>query len=499
VHGRETKHPILFEINVRPWLTELSARCGKSLTFSDIPDLELDRIERLGIDFVWLMGVWETGPQGTEIARSHPGLLQEYRRALPDLTLDDVVGSPYAIARYVVSSRFGGPIGLADLRRRLADRGIKLILDFVVNHTGVDFPWVRERPELYVQGTQDDLQRSPQDFFSVEAISGTRILAHGKDPYFPGWTDTAQLNLLHPATREALRSILIEIANQCDGVRCDMAMLALQSVFRGTWGDHLAGYPQSSEELWTELVGTGRAQRPHFRFIAEVYWGLEGEVRSLGLDYTYDKTLYDGLVENNAERLRQHLGTDCIVQQCSVRFLENHDEPRAAAVFPLDRHRASAVVASTLPGMLLVHEGQIEGRRIRLPIQLRRRPVEPVEPEIQRFYERLLATLHDPVFRQGVWRLLPIRPAWEANSTWERFLAWEWSLGSRLCWVVVNLGSTQGQCYLSVSNAAMRGREFDLRDLLGKAHYQRNGSDLLDKGLYLDLPAFGFHAFAIEI
>lgn len=502
VRRPETKHPILYEINVRPWLAELSAREGRTITLAGIPGRELDRLAGLGIDLVWLMGVWETGPLGVRIARSHPGLEQEYRRALPDFTPEDVIGSPYSIARYTVSSRLGGPEDLANLRRRLAERGIGLVLDFVVNHTGVDAPWVRERPELYVHGTSDDLRRSPHDFFAVETVSGPRILAHGKDPYFPGWTDTVQLDLLHPETREVLRSTLDRIADQCDGVRCDMAMLALDSVFRRTWGDRPAGSPRAAGELWTDLAGSVRTGHPGFLLIAEVYWGIEADLRSLGIDYTYDKTLYDRLAGGSAETVRRHLDADPWFQLGSVRFLENHDEPRAAAVFPWHRHRAAAVVAATLPGMVLLHEGQLEGRRVHLPVQLRRRPPEPVDPEVQGFYGRLLEALKDPVFRQGDWRLLQVRPAWEGNPTWEGFLAWEWSLGPHLRWVAVNLGSTQGQCYIAFDacdHAGLRGRELDLRELLGGAGYRRGGSELLETGLYLDLPPSGFHTFAVEL
>src|SRR5215213_5645783 len=148
---------------------------------------------------------------------------------------------------------------------------------------------------------------------------------------------------------------VLDIADQCDGVRCDMAMLLLNRVFAQTWGERV-GWPPPSE-YWTDVIGAVRAAHPGFVFMAEAYWDLEHELQSLGFDFCYDKRLYDRLESGDAPSICQHLQADLDYQNRLVRFLENHDEPRAAATFTPDRERAAAVVIATLPGALLWHEG----------------------------------------------------------------------------------------------------------------------------------------------
>ncbi|MGH9361817.1 MAG: alpha-amylase family glycosyl hydrolase, partial [Thermoanaerobaculia bacterium] len=424
-----------------------------------------------------------------------PELRAEYRRLLPDFTDADVGGSPYSIAAYAVDPLLGGAGALAWLRARLANRGIRLLLDFAVNHTGVDHPWVVESPDLYVQGDEEDLARAPREFFAVETKRGRRVLAHGRDPHFPPWTDAAQLNLFHPETRRRLRDTLLELADLCDGVRCDMAMLALDEVFYSTWWERAcAPLPEPARgEAWSELIGAVRAKRPDFLFLAETYWGLEPALQDLGFDVTYDKTLYERLRHGSGRAVRDHLRIDLARQRRALRFLENHDEPRAAAAFSWERHRAAAVVAATVPGLLLLHDGQLEGRRERQPLQLLRRPPEPAAPAVAAFYEQLLAAA--PRRPQTGWRLLEPRPGWEGNPTSDDVVASVWEENGKLRLAAVNFAPVQGQCYLELASLGLEGGEVELRDALSEARYRRDGGELAAPGLYLDMPPFGVHLF----
>ncbi len=497
---RVAAHPVLYEINARVWLREFANTGRQGPSLMEVPSEELDRLVKLGIDFVWLMGVWPCGPRGIATALSFPDLQEEYEKALPDFEPPDVTGSPYSIAGYSVDPSLGGVEGLKSLRVRLARRGIGLVLDFVANHTGLDHSWVLERPDLFVPGRLEDLASEPPSFFEARTRLGPRILAYGRDPYFPAWTDTAQLDLRHRRTREALNSVLAQLAEQCDGVRCDMAMLSLESVFHGIWERRPPATPAdpATGEFWQEAIRRVRATHPDFLFIAEAYWGLEGQLRGQGFDYTYDKTLYERLVRERAPEIRAHLAADPEGQKRSVHFLENHDEPRAAATLAWDRHQAAAIIATTSPGMVLLHEGQLEGRRVKLPIQLRRRPYEPLDEEIAGFYRRLLEVLQDPVLRRGRWELLEVRPAWADNPTWEHFIAYKWQVESSIVRLItVNFGKTAGQCLVDLGPVEDPARTFQLRDLLGSAHYLREGAELAAKGLYLDMPAFGFHFFEV--
>lgn len=499
----DTDHPLLYEINTRVWVNELAQEVRRRrFTLADVPDRALGDIARLNFDLVWLMGVWQCGEVGQRIARLHPSLEAEYRRTLPDLKPEDVIGSPYAVQGYQVSRRLGGPTALAKLRRRLAKKGIGLILDFVPNHTARDHPWVFSHPEFYVHGDEEALRREPENYFSTATAKGTRILAHGRDPYFPGWSDTAQVNYRHPGLRAAMIDTLLSLAAQCDGVRCDMAMLDLTEIFARTWGERARpadGAVPVEGEFWAEAIDALRRRYPGFLFLGEAYWGLEGELQALGFDYTYDKGLYDQFVHAGADQVRDHLCNNIEFQLRSVRFLENHDEPRAAQVFSPEKHRAAALVCYTLPGMRFFHEGQLDGRKTRVPVQLGRRPREPQDKQIRRFYGKLLEELGHPTLRRGRWRALEPRPAWEGSQTWQPFVIYRWEhdrYGVRL--VVANLSDQQAQCYVTLDLNHLRRRQVLLRDLLSDARYQREGDTLCEQGLYLDLAPYQTHLFALE-
>lgn len=488
------EQPLLYEINTWPWLRELSDAAGTRITLADVPQAELERIGALGFDGVWLMGVWERSPQSREIASSIPDLFSEYERALPDLTAADVVGSPYAVHRYQVDAALGGPDALAVLRTRLRQVGLRLVLDFVPNHLAIDHPWVAEYPNRFVQAGADRLASEPQNYFRREIADLPRIFAHGRDPHYNGWTDTVQLDYRTQDTRCAVRELLAGIAGQCDGIRCDMAMLVIREVFVRTWGGE---FDPPAADFWSDAIGTVKARHPAFAVIGEVYWDLEYRLQQLGFDYTYDKRLYDRLVNADAESLRDHLRATIEFQRRLTRFIENHDEPRAAAAFGPERSRAAAVLALTVPGMRLVHEGQIEGRRQRLPVQLGRRRAEPSDLTMQTHYARLLRAVSDPVFHEGAWQLLEPRPAGPSGSS-RGFIAHHWSMGNARRLVIVNWSANQAQCFLPLELPALAGTSWQLRDLLGPAWYERWGDDLLAPGLYLDMPAYAYHLFDLR-
>ena len=189
--------------------------------------------------------------------------------------------------------------------------------------------------------------------------NGPLVLAYGRDPYFDGWPDTLQLNYGNPELQQAMIGELERIAGQCDGVRCDMAMLVLPEVFERTWGI-------PAQPFWPTATQRVRDRVPGFCFMAEVYWDLEWELQQQGFDYTYDKRLYDRLREGHARPVREHFRADLDFQNNSARFLENHDEPRAAATFPPEVHEAAAVITFLSPGLRFFHQGQFEGRTKRI-------------------------------------------------------------------------------------------------------------------------------------
>ena len=328
------------------------------------------------------------------------GSSTDFHRALPDFVAADNVGSPYCVRNYVVDPHLGGPEGLAVARKELARRGLRLMLDFVPNHVAPDHPWVTDHPDYFIKGNYEDSVREPAAFLPA---GGNVFFACGKDPFFPAWPDVLQLNAFNPGLRAAIMETVSSIADQCDGVRCDMAMLVMNDIFQRTWGDRAGSRPAG--EFWPEVIGAVRASHPGFLFMAEAYWDLEWELQQQGFDFCYDKKLYDRLEHGPAENVRLHLCADLAYQERLVRFIENHDEPRAAATFPPEKARAAAVLATTLPGAVLLHEGQFEGRKVRLPVFLARRPDEPPDPEVRAFYATLLGAIEKEGLRNGEWRL----------------------------------------------------------------------------------------------
>jgi hypothetical protein len=483
-------HPVIYEINAWVWLQELRDKYDRPMTFANTPGEEWDSLADLRVDAVWLMGVWERSPAGVAIANQNKGLLEDFRRALPDYRSEDNVGSPYCVRRYVVDERLGGAAGLAVARRELATRGLKLILDFVPNHVAPDHPWVVHHPEYFVQGTVDEARNDPASFLETSG----KVLARGRDPYFPAWPDVLQLNAFQPGLRRAAIETLSDIARQCDGVRCDMAMLLINSIFERTWG--LRAGQRPAAEYWVEVISALNESHPDFLFMAEAYWDLEWELQEQGFNYCYDKRLYDRLEHDGAESVRLHLCADLAYQEKLVRFIENHDEPRARSVFSAEKARAAAVAIATIPGAKLFHEGQFEGRKIRLPVFLGRRPVEPADSDLQAFYRTLLKIASSAGLRNGRWRLCE-RTGWPDNASCQNLVAWCWRSAEERRLIVVNLSESRAQGLVLLSWDDLKGGAWRMTDLLTEAMYERSGDELCTRGLYVDLAPWGFHVLTV--
>jgi hypothetical protein len=483
------RYPSLYQINTRVWLTDLSRSLGRPATLDDVPEADLDVLARRGFDWIWLLSVWQTGPAAQQISRTNPEWRHEFEQTLPDLRDEDIGGSGFAITGYTAHTGLGGEDALARLRRRLSTRGLRLMLDFVPNHTAPDHPWVDTHTDYYVAGDDSDLARAPQNYRRIAVRGGERILALGRDPYFAGWPDTLQLDYSNPATQEAMRGELLRIADQCDGVRCDMAMLVLPDVFERTWG-------RRAPLFWPETTRRVREQVPEFCFMAEVYWDLEWTMQQQGFDYAYDKRLYDRLREGHARPVREHFLAGLDYQDKLARFMENHDEPRAAAAFPPGMREAAAIVTYLSPGLRFFHQGQFEGRTKRISPHLVRAPQEAVDAYTSGVYARLLEALGADAMRNGEWQAIECVPAWEGNWTWDCFLAWTWksAAGERRL-VAVNYAGNQSQCYARLPASGPGTVRF--RDVTGTGQFERDSLELARRGLYLDLPPWGYHVFEV--
>ena len=483
-------HPHLLEISAWPWLERLSRRGGRRVTLSDVPSLEWDAVSEGGFELLFLMGVWRRSTIGREMALSDGGLRAEYDRVLPGWTADDVPGSPYCIQAYEPDERMGGWTGLDAARRELAARGVGLILVFVPNHTGFDHGWVTSHPQRYVLGTADDFRAAPDDFREIESASGRVFVACGRDPYFAPWRDVAQLNYFNPDTRAAMRGTLREIARHCDGVRCDMAMLALNDVFERTWGRILRGnWPRPDGEFWPQAT----ADVSSLTYLAEVYWDLEETLLAQGFDYAYDKRLVDALHTPDPGRLRWLLAADRPEPARLARFLENHDEPRSAVTLE-PRLRASAALLGSIPGLRFFYDGQMTGRRTKAPVQLGRWPDEPENPAVIDLYQRVLRTSRDDLFHSGEWRMLPVTPA--GDDSCGNLIAHRWRLEGRLAVVAANVGPWSAQGHIRLDGLE-DANSYVFEDRLTGARYPWTRDALANTGLYVRLDGGDAHLMIV--
>jgi hypothetical protein len=284
------------------------------------------------------------------------------------------------------------------LKERLSRAGLRLILDFIPNHFGLDCSEPERYPARFVRA-----QSLVPGTFARETKFGIRYFANGRDPYFPPWSDTVQLDYRVTETHETMSTLAQTISMYGHGLRCDMAMLLLPEIFAKTWRDFpCQAAHQTTRLFWKEAIPKIRLLQPHVDLIAEVYWNREQELQEAGFDYTYNKRVYDFIVR------RQHTDLSEFLASCSpgylnrsVHFIENHDEPRAASLAGLDRQKAAAALVLFLPGMALLHDGQLEGRTVFARIQMNRRAPEEPNPEIAKFYEEILTVLQSTHIRRG--------------------------------------------------------------------------------------------------
>lgn len=489
-------HPHIYEINLMTWLHSRAQGEKRPPALRDIPVTEWQTLKALGLDMIWLMGMWQRSPYSVWRARNEAGVAEECAKVLKDLRIDDISGSPYAVREYLPEACFGTAEELVALRETFEREGLRLILDFVPNHTACDHPWISLHPERYVH-VKDDGTVCPEGFFRPEGAGEKVFIAHGRDPYFPPWTDTAQLDFLRPETVRATVETLSQTARFCHGMRCDMAMLVLREIFRETWKGYVTG-DGDVQEMWAAARAALDARGHPFLLMAEAYWGKEEELLRLGFDCTYDKGFYDLLASGDVEGLKRHLGMPLGRQARQVRFLENHDEPRAIHVFERKRIRAAMVIHATVPGIRFWHHGQFEGRGVQVPVQLRREPEEPLDRDLQGFSHQLLREVNHPVFHEGDWEMCGTS-GWPDNQSHRSFLAWTWRLGEERRLLVVNFTPSPAQGFIAFPHGWLpEGREVVCLDPLKQETFVRQGEDMRGAGLYAGLEPWDFHFFRME-
>ena len=481
-------HPKIYEINTWPWLHFLSEKYNEKITLQNIPK-EVFNKEFQYFDAIWLMGVWQRSLKSEEIGINHLDLQGEFKKALSDYTSGDVVGSPYSVFDYRVDKHLGGLEGLESFRSQLKEKDIHLLLDYVPNHLAIDNIWLHEKKDMFIQGTKDEFMKMPYYFFWVEDM----IFAHGRDPYFPPWTDTVQINAFSEIARENAVKTLLSIADMCDGVRCDMAMLVTNETFDRTWGWKAKDRPE--KEFWDVVIPKVRDKHKDFIFIAEVYWDKEWQLQQQGFNFCYDKRLYDRMLHENPEAIKAHLLAEWDYQSKLLRFIENHDERRVREAFGDWKSRVAATIILTLPGARLIHEGQMRGYKTKTPVQLGRRTAEHENPGIKLYYEKLFEIIPDSDLMSGKWGLCEIRSV--GNNSFKNLIAYQWWTSEKRQLTVVNFSPRPAQGHIIIDDIEFGTKNWTFNDVLNEKTYTYNGEDLSAHGLFVGLAPWRAHVFNV--
>ncbi len=486
-------NPKLYEINTRVWIKKF----GLPTTLSQIPKSVFKDLSDKGINIIWLMGIWKTCPSTIEKYCFEPELIASYNRSLKDWSKSDVIGSPYSIDEYDVNPDLGSWDELKSLKGYLNSIGIKLFVDFVSNHFSADSKYIRTNPEIFLKADEDFYSSDSFTFFKPD-FDPQNVYAHGRDPFFPAWTDTIQINFFSAEARKFMIDVLLKLMDVCDGVRCDMAVLPLNNVFQNTWLGVLNkfGFYRPEAEFWKDAISAVKGKNPQFIFLGEAYWDLEWNLQQLGFDYTYDKRLTDRLAANDISGVKAHLQAEKTFQLKSVRFIENHDEQRATAKFGKQRSLAAATVISTIQGMKFYFDGQFEGKKNKLAVQLGREPEEKVCTGIRDYYDKLLSITKSEIFQTGEWSVMQPISIGYGNTSYENFFTWQWILNGERRIIVINYSYSTSQCRLKLDLKCDK-KKISLVDLLTGEVYERWVDEANNNGLYIELKGHQSHIFSI--
>ncbi len=550
---------VLMAKNTYVWLDQLSRKYQREVRRLDqIPDEELDQLARWGVTGLWLIGVWERSPASQRIKQlcGNP----------------DALPSAYSLYDYRIADDLGGQAALDTLRARAGRRGIRLASDMVPNHMGIDSPWVVNHPDWFISlpyppfptytFNGPDLSRDERVgvfiedhyynrtdaavvFKRLDRWTGSELyIYHGNDGTSMPWNDTAQLNYLNPAVREAVIQTILHVARQFPIIRFDAAMTLAKRHFQRLWfpepgtGGAIAsraglGLTRQQfdeampEEFWREVVDRVAREAPDTLLLAEAFWMMEGYfVRSLGMHRVYNSAFMNMLRdEDNAKYrhlIKSTLEFDPQILKRYVNFMNNPDERTAVDQFGKgDKYFGICTLMATLPGLPMFGHGQIEGFAEKYGMEFRR-PMwdEQVDGHLVSRHEReIFPLLHRRHLFSDVEQFVMYDFFMADGAVCEDVFAFSNRHGEARALVVYHNKFAEARGWIRTSVAALRptpdgGRAlaqttlaeglgliaedgwFTLfRDLVTGLEYIRNSRALAEQGLYVELEAYKRHVF----
>ncbi|EAY12492.1 Alpha amylase, catalytic domain containing protein [Trichomonas vaginalis G3] len=475
----------LLEITTRPYLYGLSKKIGKQVkTFKDIPESEFKSWKDKGFQWIWFMGVWQVGEFGPHHDRTDPGLKEAFNHHLPGWTDEDVIGSPYSITEYKLNKELGTEADLKWLRQKLHSYGMKLMVDFVPNHSACDAPEIKTKPNFYIRCPQGE---NPDKSKYLE-----NGIAFGCGMWCSPWTDVAQYNYADLKFRKHQITVLKYIASVADGCRCDMAHLIINDEFCNYWQKELVswGYAKPSTEFWEEAISAVKKQYPDFKFMAESYGDVLGKLHHYGFDWAYDKDPLDKLYAHDMDGYQHYIANHSAeFFSKTAHFTENHDEPRTVEKF-WDWHPAAMCAAATLltlPGVRFFFQDQWLGYKNRIAVHLRRAVDEEPKPHIVEFYNVLFEVLKKDALQNGKFQQL-----WVNGSS--TIPCWKWSTDKQNIIIAANFGENKTGGYCVINDFPGNG-EVEIKELFSGEIYKRNAEEIRSSGLIIVLEQYQVQIF----
>jgi glycosidase len=542
------------------WLDQLSRKHARPIArLDEIPDGELDQLARWGLSALWLIGLWERSPASRRIKQLSGN--------------PDAGASAYSLRDYVIAEELGGAAAYERLRDRAWRRGIRLASDMVPNHMGLDSRWVIEHPDWFLYRPDSpypgyrfdgpDLSPDPRVglhiedhyydrtdaavvFRRVDRASGeTRHVYHGNDGTLMPWNDTAQLDYLNPAVREAVIRTILHVARHFPIIRFDAAMTLTKRHYQRLWFPEPgtgSAIPSRAEhgmtraafdaampvEFWREVVDRVAAEAPDTLLLAEAFWLMEGYfVRTLGMHRVYNSAFMNMTCEeeNASYRsvIKNTLEFDPEILKRYVNFMNNPDERTAVDQFGKDgKYFGVCTMMVTMPGLPMFGHGQIEGFTERYGMEFRRaiRDETPDRWLIERHEREIFPLLHRRHVFAEVRDFLLYDFFTAEGHVNEDVFAYSNRAGDERALVLYHnrYASTEGWIRTSAAYAVRTGngdekllrrrvlgdglgltRSADhycvFRDQLSGLEYVRGSLELFERGLHARLDAFGRHVF----
>ncbi len=538
------------------WLAQLSRKYGRHIgRLDEIPDEELALLAHRGINSLWLIGIWERSRASKTIKQltgNKDAVASAY--SLFDYSIaGDLGGEPAYINLRDRAYRHG-----LRLASDMVPNHMGIDSPWVIEHpewfiSRWDSPYPSysfNGPDLSHDGRVEikieDHYYSQSDaavvFRRRDKSSGEiRYIYHGNDGTSFPWNDTAQLDYLNPAVREQVIQTILHVARLFPVIRFDAAMTLAKRHFHRLWfpGPGSSGaIPSRAEygmtqaefdramphEFWRDVVDRVAAEVPGTLLLAEAFWLMEGYfVRTLGMHRVYNSAFMNMLRDEDNAKYRSVIKNTCEfdpdIMKRYVNFMSNPDERTAIDQFGKgDKYFGVAVMMSTLPGLPMFGHGQIEGFTEKYGMEYRwPRYQEDPDPWLVERHDREIAPLLKRRWLFAESGNFLLYDFYNANGTVnEDVFAYSNRNGSERALVVYHnrYADAHGTVDFSAAYADKgsgrlrqqrlaeglglsgdRAAVLAWRDSLTGLEFLRRSHDVYDRGLTLDLHAYGCHVF----